>query len=92
MVVYMINSDCVLAAGYVDPTRQIIHGKKLPLDHVCVLLTTAQQNIKAPFLAGDEEENSFLEKGKFFAFPKKFLYLANLQNKSLHLTPYSNKN
>lgn len=87
MVVYMINSDCVLAAGYVDPTRQ-----KLPPDHVCVLLTTAQQNIKAPFLAGDKEENSFLEKGKFFAFPKKFLYLANLQNKSLHLTPYRSKN
>ena len=61
----------VLAAGYVDPTRQIIHGKKLPPDHVCVLLTTAQQNIKAPFLADDERGKLIFGKRKVFCFPKK---------------------
>ena len=89
MVVYMRSStNSVLAAGFVEPDRQKIHGKELPPNHVCVLVTTAQPKIEAPFLAGDEEENFFLEKGKFFAFPKNCLYLANLKNNSVCLTPY----
>ena len=52
--------------------------KKVPNTHVCVMLTTAKPNIKAPFIAGDIEENSFLEKGKFFALPKTLVVCAIL--------------
>ena len=66
----MPNSNCVLAAGYVEPDRQIIHGKKLPPDHVCVLLTTAQPKIEAPLVAGDEDENFFWKRGSSLPFQK----------------------
>ena len=88
MVVY-IQDSVVLAAGHVQPMRNTLHGKNIPSHHVCVLLTTAQANVRAPFLSGDPEENAFLEKGKFFSLPKNYLYTASLQNNSLHLMPYT---
>ena len=58
----MVNG-VALAGGYFDRQQDTLHGKKVPNTHVCVMLTTAKPNIKAPFIAGDIEENSFLEKG-----------------------------
>lgn len=43
------------------------------------MLTTAKPNIRAPFIAGNIEENSFLEKGKFFALPKRSVVRAILK-------------
>lgn len=77
MVVYIVNG-VALAGGYIDRQRNTLHGKKVPNTHVCVMLTTAKPNIKAPFIAGDIEENSFLEKGKFFALPKTLVVCAIL--------------
>lgn len=54
-----------------------------------VLLTAAKSNVMASFIASDPDENSFLEKGKFFAFPKQFIYRASLLNGSLQLAPYN---
>ena len=71
----MVN-QAALAGGYIDHHRTSLHGKKVPHSHVCVMLTTARPNIKAPFIAGDVEENSFLKKGKFFALPKTNLVRA----------------
>lgn len=88
MVVYRRDS-VVLAGGRLEESRREIHGKRVPTDHVCVLLTTAKPDVIAPFIAGDPDENSFLEKGKFFAFPKQFIYRASLLNGSLQLAPYN---
>ena len=43
-VVYMINR-VALTGGYVDQQRDTLHRKKVPNTHVCVLLTTAHQNV-----------------------------------------------
>jgi len=69
MVVY-IQDSVVLAAGHVQPMRNTLHGKNIPSHHVCVLLTTAQANVKAPFLSGDREENAFFQKASFFPCQK----------------------
>ncbi|PFX31433.1 hypothetical protein AWC38_SpisGene3710 [Stylophora pistillata] len=53
----------VLAAGHLEENRREIHDKRVPKDRVCVLLTTAKPDVIAPFIAGDPDENSFLEKG-----------------------------
>ena len=74
----MVN-QVALAGGYIDHQRTSLHGKKVPHNHVCVMLTTARPNVRAPFIAGDVEENSFLEKGKFFALPKTNLVRAVLR-------------
>ena len=86
MVVYRRDS-VVMAAGLFKENWQEIHGKRVPTDHVCVLLTTAKSNVTAPFIGNPGE--TLLEEGKFFAFPKQFLYQASLENRSLHLTPYN---
>ena len=88
MVVYRRDS-VVMAAGHLEEHRREIHGKRVPTDHVCVLLTAAKSNVMASFIASDPDENSFLEKGKFFAFPKQFIYRASLLNGSLQLAPYN---
>ena len=88
MVVYRRDS-VVMAAGHLEEHRREIHGKRVPTDHVCVLLTAAKSNVMVPFIAGDPDENSFLEKGKFFALPKQFIYRASLLNGSLQLAPYN---
>ena len=88
MVVYRRDS-VVMAAGHLEEQWREIHGKRVPTDHVCVLLTAGKSNVMAPFIAGDPDENSFLEKGKFFAFPKQFIYRASLLNGSLQLAPYN---
>ena len=88
MVVYMANG-AVLAGGYIDLQRDTLHGKQVPHDHACVMLTTANGNVRAPFLAGDAVENAFLEKGKFFALPTNSLYRAILgEGKSVKLVPF----
>ena len=74
----MVNG-VALAGGYIDHQQDILHGKKVPNTHVCVMLTTAKPNIRAPFIAGNIEENSFLEKGKFFALPKRSVVRAILK-------------
>lgn len=74
----MVNA-VALAGGYIDCQRDTLHGKKVPNTQVCVMLTTAKPNIKAPFIAGDIEANSFLEKGKFFALPKTSVVRAILR-------------
>ena len=60
----MVN-QVALAGGYIDHHRTSLHGKKVPHSHVCVMLTTARPNIRAPFIAGDVEENFFGE-GEIF--------------------------
>ena len=47
----------------------------------------AKENRRAPLTLGDESENLFLEKDKFFALPKKSLTFAKLSNKVINLVP-----
>ena len=92
MVVYVPNGS-IVAAGYVQPQRDLIHGCKIPTDHTCVMVTVTKPNYKAPLILGEETENSLLEKGKFFALPTKCLMNARLSpNNSLGLTPYFSTN
>lgn len=88
MVVYVLN-ETIVAGGHVQPQRENIHGFRIPPDHHCVMITTTKPNHAAPLILGDKSENSFLEKGKFFALPAKCLMTARLlANKSLALSPY----
>ena len=68
MVVYVVNGT-IIAGGHVQPERDTIHGSRIPQDHLCVMITTTKPNHVAPVVLGDESENYFLEKGKFFALP-----------------------
>ena len=47
----------------------------------------AKENRRAPLTLGDESENLFLEKDKFFALPKKSLTFAKLSNKVINIVP-----
>jgi hypothetical protein len=40
--------------------RTTLHGTNIPADHVCVMLTSAQENCTAPLPLGDKSENSVL--------------------------------
>jgi len=75
MVLYLVNGVPV-AGGFPFPNRALLHGQHIPPSHTCVMLTVAHGNIPAPLLLGDVEENSFLEKGKFFALPTESLMQA----------------
>lgn len=86
MVVYMENGS-IIAAGNLLTDHHSIHGHSIPPHHVCVLLTAAKEKYKAPLVLGDEDENFFLEKGKFFAFPRKSLFMARLSNNVVSLEP-----
>ena len=67
MVVYRRDS-VVMAAGHLEEHRREIHGKRVPTDHVCVLLTAAKSNVMASFIASDPDENSFWRKESFLLF------------------------
>ena len=66
MVVYRRDS-VVMAAGHLEENWLEIHGKRVPTDHVCVLLTTAKSNVTAPFI-GNPGETLFWRKESFLLF------------------------
>lgn len=66
MVVYRRDS-VVMAAGHLEEHQREIHGKRVPTDHVCVLLTTAKSNVTAPFI-GNPGETLFWRKESFLLF------------------------
>ena len=91
MVLYMKNGVAV-AAGFVEHHRTTLHGHTIPPGFVCTLLTVAQANQPAPLVLGDQTENSYLEKGKFFALPETSLMNAmQTNNEAIQLRPYCRK-
>lgn len=88
MLVYE-RGGVILAAGYEQHGQVTIHGHHIPAGHVCVLLTSAKANHKAPIILGDPEENTFLKKGGFYALPIKFIRVAKINsNNKVLLMPY----
>lgn len=92
MIVYKI-SGVLAACGYLRENQKVLHCHDVPTDHVCVLVTTTKEGerVDAPLVLGDPDENSFLEKGRIFAVPKKFLHRPSFgPNNSIDLAPYIN--
>lgn len=92
MIVYKI-SGVLAACGYLRENQKVLHCHDVPTDHVCVLVTTTKEGerVDAPLVLGDPDENSFLEKGRIFALPKKFLHRPSFgPNNSIGLAPYIN--
>lgn len=88
MIVYMVNG-ITQAAGHLDIQRSILHGKSIPPSHVCVMVTMVKENTKAPCVLGDPEENSLIEKGKFYALPEASLYKASFrEDGNVNLVPF----
>lgn len=53
------------------------------------MVTTVKENTKAPCVLGDPEENSLIEKGKFYARPKASLYKESLrEDGNVNLVPF----
>ena len=67
MVVYRHDSD-VMAAGHLEQNRREIHGKRVPTDHVCVLLTTSKSNVTAHLLLTIQWKLLFWRKESFLLF------------------------
>ena len=65
-----MKNEVVYAAGHLRPQQRTLHCHDVPSDHVCVMVTKAVENVRAPLVLGDIEENSFLEKGKILLFQK----------------------
>ena len=62
-----------MAVGYLCPQRHTLHGKPVPqgFDVVQVTWVANQEGgVAAPIVLGDEEENSQLSPGHFFALPR----------------------
>ena len=72
MVFYRENTKNV-AVGYLCPQRHTLHGKPVPQGFDVVLVTwvaNQEGGVAAPIVLGDEEENSQLSPGRFFALPR----------------------
>ena len=73
-VAYVVDNQ-IKAVGKVDHTRKILHGHKIKTGFLCVQLTYVQsQDIMAPLILGDKDENSFLRAGMFFVLPISKLF------------------
>lgn len=73
-VAYVVDNQ-IKAVGKVDHTRKVIHGHQIKSGYVCVQVSYVQsQDVLAPLILGDKEENSFLKKGMFFVFPVSKLF------------------
>lgn len=86
-VIFYICEGDIVAAGHLMSDISSVHGYPIPADYVCVKVIAAKENRRAPLTLGDETENSFLEKDKFFALPKKSLTVAKLLNQVINLVP-----
>lgn len=64
----------ILAISYPMPERRMLHGSVVLDNYICVKLCYAKENVRSPLLLGDEEENAFLQKDMFFAFPIRDLF------------------
>lgn len=73
-VAYVVENQ-IKAVGNVDHTRKVLHGHQINSGYVCVQVSYVQsQNVLAPLILGDKEENTFLKKGMFFVFPVSKLF------------------
>ena len=73
-VAYVVDNQ-IKAVGKVDYTRKVLHGHQIQSGYVCVQVSYVQsQDVSAPLILGDKEENSFLKKGMFFVFPVAKLF------------------
>ena len=85
-----MKNEVVYAAGHLCPQQRTLHCHDVPSDHVCMMVTKAIENVRAPLVLGDIEENSFLEKGKIFALPKRLLCRPRFgQNNAICFDPYT---
>ena len=82
LVAYGVDS-VVNAIGVPQPQRTVVHGKPMPVGSICVLVHYALDNVPAPIVLGDAEENANLKGGLFFPFPicNKFNYSYNPNSK-----------
>lgn len=76
MVVYRRDS-VVMAAGHLEEHRREIHGKRVPTDHVCVLLTAANLMLWRHLLLAIQMKTLFWRKESFL------LFLNNLYTKQV---------
>ena len=89
---YKVNG-VVVAGGYEQKGRSLIHGHPIPADHVCVLLKSAKEDHDAPCVLGDPSENGKLFVGGFFALPRESLSLVKLDPLGkVVFAPYSSSN
>ena len=73
-VAYVVDNQ-TKAVGNVDYTRKVLHANQINSGYVCAKVPYVQsQNVLAPLVLGDKEENSFLKKGMFFVLPVSKLF------------------
>lgn len=73
-VAYVVDNQ-IKAVGNVDQSRKVLHGHQINSGYVCVKVSYVQtQNVLAPLVLGDKDENSFLKKGMFFVLPVSKLF------------------
>lgn len=56
MLVYKVNNK-VVAGGYEQRGRSMIHGCPIPTGHVCMMVTSVQGDHVPPCILGDPSEN-----------------------------------
>ena len=67
VVAYVVDR-VVNAIGVPQPQRTVIHGNPIPKGSICMLVHYAVDNVPAPIVLGDADENANLKAGLFFCF------------------------
>ena len=73
MLAYVENK-IVKAIGFAMPERKVLHGKSIPQGIMCMQLQYAGKDVPAPVVLGNDDENSYLQAGMFFALPIENLF------------------
>ena len=89
MLAYVENK-IVKAIGFAMPERKVLHGKSIPQGIMCMQLQYAGKDVPAPVVLGNDDENSYLQAGMFFALPIEnlFFYSFCTGTQNVKLTPF----
>ncbi|CAH3167057.1 unnamed protein product [Pocillopora meandrina] len=89
MLAYVENK-IVKAIGFAMPERKVLHGKSIPQGSMCVQLQYTGKDVPAPVVLGNDDENSYLQAGMFFAQPIEnlFFYSFCTGTQNVQLTPF----
>ncbi|CAH3133457.1 unnamed protein product [Pocillopora meandrina] len=73
MLAYVENK-IVKAIGFAMPERKVLHGKSIPQGSMCMQLQYTGKDVPASVVLGNDDENSYLQAGMFFALPIENLF------------------
>ena len=86
-----MKNNKIVAIGKPMLTKKQLHGKQIPDGSSCIELIYADNNVAAPIVLGEEDENLLLRAKMCFALPTKHLFYTSYRSdrKTLVLSSFS---